>query len=203
MKTWTIIISMIAAVSAASLSAQQQESKDEKKDQQSEVEREKAGAAAIAETATIKATVEDINREKREVTLKGEDGKTKVLEVPESARNFDQLQKGDEVTAKYFEGIAVGVRKSDEAPAQKETKKVYLPEKGEKPGMMAVKTKEVSADIENIDTEKREITIKGPEGRSVTLKADKDVDLDRIKQGDKVFVTHTEAMAIDVSPASK
>src|SRR5262245_5395356 len=149
MKRGTTFAALIVGAMVLSATAQQQDQQDsqqsqqqeqqqkqdqdkDKASQQSEVEREAAGAAAITENKTIKATVEDIDREKREVTLKGEDGKTKTIKVPEEARNFDQLQKGDHVTAKYAEAIAIGVRKADEPPSAEERQTVYGTKKGEK-----------------------------------------------------------------------
>src|SRR6476660_7956613 len=69
------------------------------------------------ETKEIKATVEKVDKDKREVSLKKEDGTKVTIKAPESVRNFDQINVGDIVTAKYTESIAVSVRKFDEPPS--------------------------------------------------------------------------------------
>ena len=57
--------------------------------------------AKSLEIKTGKATVEKVDKDKREVTLKSEDGKETTIKVPETVRNFDQIKVGDIVTAKY------------------------------------------------------------------------------------------------------
>src|SRR5262245_5941587 len=83
---------------------------------QQDVQQPAGASRVVAQSKTLKGTIEDINKDTREVTIKGEGGKTVQITVPEEARNFDQLKKGDQVTAKYYQALAVGVRKSDEPP---------------------------------------------------------------------------------------
>ncbi|MEA3277276.1 MAG: hypothetical protein U9Q81_18745 [Pseudomonadota bacterium] len=60
---------------------------------------------------------------------------------------------------------------------------------------------EVTATVEDIDLEKRLITVKGPKGRVVTSQVGPKVEnLDQVKVGDKVRVAYREALAIMVEP---
>jgi hypothetical protein len=62
-------------------------------------------------------------------------------------------------------------------------------------------TREVStvATVKSVDQENRTITLKGLRGNVVTCKVDERVkNLSRIHQGDRVAVTYTEALAIQV-----
>jgi hypothetical protein len=47
------------------------------------------------------------------------------------------------------------------------------------------------------------VTLKGPEGKSVTVKAENPKNLAKVKVGDEVEVTYTEALAISVEEAKR
>ena len=111
-----------------------------------------------SDSKTIRATVEDIDPATRTVTLKGEGGKTVDVELGDEVRNFDQIKKGDQVTVKYYQSIALGLRKSDEPPSTEVQSAVLRSEPGQKPGGAMIKTMQVSATIESISASTIEIT---------------------------------------------
>jgi hypothetical protein len=157
-----------------------------------------------SETKTVKATVEDIDPATRTVTLKGEGGKTVSVQCGDEVRNFDQIKKGDQVTAKYYESIALGLRKSDEPPSAEEERVVMRAEPGQKPGGGVVKTVHVTATIESIDKATREVTLKVPDGKTKTVKVPEDMkNFDSLKEGDQVVATVTEALALVVTKPSE
>ena len=155
-----------------------------------------------SDMVTTTATVEEIDKAKRTVTLKGEGGKTFEVKAGENVKNFDQIKKGDQVKAAYYQSAAISIRKPGDPPAQTGEKETVLaPEAGETPGKVVIKTVQAAATVEKIDNEKREVTLKGPEGKSKTIKVkDESKDLDRIQTGDQVVVRYTEALAIKVEP---
>jgi translation initiation factor IF-1 len=152
------------------------------------------------ETKIIKASVEKINKDAREVTLKGENGRTVTIKVPESARNFDQIKPGDVVTAKYTESIALTVRKSDDPPSATGREAITRAPLGEKPAAQRTATVQINASIEKIDRDKRELTLMGPSGDTRVVKVPEEVKkFDSLKEGDQVVITATESFAIEVS----
>jgi hypothetical protein len=64
----------------------------------------------IAERVTLAATVEDIDRGQRLMTLKVREDKTIALHVPEEVKNFDQINVGDTVEAEFLSAVAIGLR---------------------------------------------------------------------------------------------
>src|SRR6185312_16443345 len=68
----------------------------------------------LAQTNHIKATVEDIDYAKREVTLKGPAGNTARFAIDDSVKNFPQMKKGDEVNIGYYESVAFAIAKPGE-----------------------------------------------------------------------------------------
>lgn len=157
-----------------------------------------------SDSMTIKATVEDIDPSERTVTLKGEGGKTVTVKCGDEVRNFDQIKKGDQVTAKYYQSIALGLRKSDEPPSAEEERAVMRAEPGQKPGAVAMKTVHVNATIESIDRATREVTLKGADGKTKTVKVPDGLkNFDSLKKGDQVVATVREALALAVSKSSE
>lgn len=153
---------------------------------------------------TIRATVEDVDPATRTVTLKGEGGKTVEIECGDEVRNFDQIKKGDQVTVKYYQSIALGLRKSDEPPSTEVQSAILRSEPGQKPGAGMIKTTQVSATIESIDKATREVTLKGPEGKTKTVKVGDEVkNFDSLKEGDQVVATVTQALGMMVSKPSQ
>jgi hypothetical protein len=151
------------------------------------------------DTQTIKATVEKIDKDKREVTLKGQSGTTVTIKAPETVRNFDQIKVGDMVTAKYSESVAVSVRKSDEPPTATGRETITRAPLGEKPAAERKSTMQITATIEKIDRDKRELTLMGPEGNTRMVKVPASVKkFDDLKEGDQVVVNATESVAISV-----
>jgi len=156
------------------------------------------------EIKTAKATVEKVDKDKREVTLKSEDGTEATIKVPETVRNFDQIKVGDIVTAKYTESVALAVRKADEPPSATGRETTTRAPLGERPSGQRTATLQISATIEKIDRDKRELTLKGPQGNTRVVKVPEDLKrFDDLKEGDQVVVTSTESLAIDVSSPEK
>jgi hypothetical protein len=85
------------------------------------------------ETATITATVEGIDYDKRTVDLKGPRGNMVTLKVGPEAKNFKQIKTGDHVTAQYYRSTAILVRKPDEPPFAQGGSAVQLAAPGQSP----------------------------------------------------------------------
>src|SRR5215213_2337339 len=73
------------------------------------------GAPARGERSirsSVNAKVTDIDREKRQITLKGKEGKEKTLTVDKSVERFNEIQVGDEVRAEYYASRAGEIREA-------------------------------------------------------------------------------------------
>jgi len=165
---------------------------------------EKPGYVSV-KAVVIKASVEDINKENRTITLKGPRGNLLTVKASDDIKNFNQINKGDEVVARYYESVAIIVDHAKNArPKEIDTESVEVAPLGSKPAGKFVNTEELTAVVSKINYKKRLITLKLPEGEQVTLKVDPSVKkFKKIKKGDEVFVRHTEALAISVEAPSK
>lgn len=160
----------------------------------------KAGPrVVVAETTSIKARVDAVDVNKRLVTVTGPRGKTLTLKVGPEVKDLDQVKPGDQLIVRYFESLALFVRKGGERPAAAERTAVQVAPSGKKPAAVAVDTVEFRGTVEAIDYAKRRITLKGPEGKTRTIKVDPSVKrLNEVKKGDQIVVRYTEAIAFSV-----
>jgi len=162
------------------------------------------GKIGHSEVVMAKATVEAIDLAAGTVTLKGPRGKSFTVSVEDKTKVLSGLKVGDEVVAKYYEAIAFELKKPGEAVPGKSVKEGVAPAAGgpKGPGVSG-QTVTVVATIEAIDLKKGTATLKGPEGKSVEVTARDPKNLKKVKVGDLVEITYSEALAISVEPASK
>jgi Cu/Ag efflux protein CusF len=156
------------------------------------------------DVAERRMVVTAIDRQQRVVTLRGQDGGELVVEAGDAIRNFDQIQQGDEVVVTYTEAVAWQVKSASEgAPGMSEKSEVTRAKPGEKPGGTAGRTVSVTATITEIDLVKETVTLTGPRGNAETIKVRDPANLKKVKVGDLVDITYTEAVAIAVRPVAK
>jgi translation elongation factor P/translation initiation factor 5A len=162
-------------------------------------------SGTVGESAvTVTATVEKVDLKKRLVTLRGPDGKSVTVKVDERVRNLPQVKAGDEVTAVYYQSIAYEVKPASQGePGVTTAAQLDRAKLGEMPGAVGARAITVTATITDIDTTNNTVTLLGPDGNSVTVKARDPQKLKQVKKGDLVDITYTEAVAIGVEPKPK
>jgi len=147
----------------------------------------------------VEATVEAIDYDKRTATLKRTEVETITINVDKAAKNFDQVKVGDQVITEYIELVAITVPQSDEPVTAEGANKIQSALKNKRPDGITVKTTGVTATVEAIDYDNSTVTLKEPQGRTVTLNVDpEDKKFNQVKVGQELLVQHTEAIAIVV-----
>jgi hypothetical protein len=150
------------------------------------------------------ATVEAIDQSTRMVTLKGPEGNSVTFKASDEVRNLAQVKVGDMVKFAYYESVAVRVLKTGEAfPAAGESAAMARAKPGEKPAGVAGTETSVNATITAIDKKAKTATLKGENGKSVTVTPLRPEKLDEVKVGDRLVITYTEAIAVSVEKAEK
>ena len=156
--------------------------------------------AVAAESIEALVTVVAIDKKARTVVIRGPRGGTEELQVPPEAQNFDTIKQGDVFRIKYAEAVALTVVPQGGEPAKGDASSMKMAKKGETPGGVAVRTRFVSGKVEAIDYKSRYVTIRGPK-QTVSLKASDDVKLENLHPGDRITVSYTQALAIEMVPA--
>jgi hypothetical protein len=147
------------------------------------------------------ATVEAIDHNTREVTIKEPDGTYTTITVPKTVTRFDELKVGDTITARYYENVVLRVKlpgeKDVDSTAGAETRTAA------RPGGTVAEQRTITATITQIDRQVPSITFSGPNNWKYSSRVEDRKALDTVKVGDKVDITWTQAVLIDVGPAKK
>ena len=169
---------------------------------------EKAPAKAKPEAkrervVSLTGTVEAVDLANRVVTIKGSKGRIVDLKVGEEAKNLDQVKVGDKVVAKYYESIAFRLKKPGEAAGVKTEEAMVTAKPGEVPAAVLANQVTVTATIQDISPKKTYVTLKGPDGKTVDVKVKDPKNVEKLKVGDQVVITYTQAFAIALDKPEK
>jgi hypothetical protein len=150
---------------------------------------------ATARAVTAMLSVQKIDKSTRLLTLKTADGETFDAKAGPDV-DLDRLRVGDPVRATYYEEVAMGIRTTGQT-GPKTTQTTV-----ERDGVTAQQST-LTARIVSVDADKNTVVLRDPQSRMHSVKVvDPDVqaELDRIKPGDVVDVTYTQAVAISIQP---
>lgn len=163
-------------------------------------------AREVGKIVTTTATVTAVDPNKREITLKDSKGNEVTFAVDKSVTRLKEVKVGDKVRAEYYVSIASEIRpptaeeKDNPLTVLETTAKAP---KGTTPARGALRQIRAVVTVENIDRDAETATIKGPRGNTLTVKALDPARLDRVKVGDTVIVTYTEALAVSLEKADE
>src|SRR5436190_307039 len=158
-----------------------------------------SGPGSASALVSTTATVEDVDQRTRMVTLRTADGEIVHFQGDESMRNLPQVRKGDQVTATYYESIALRLREAEgEQPRIAVSEQVERAPLGEKPAGMVVRNATLTAKVAAIDRARETVTLEGPQGGKITLKVQDPANLERAHVGHLVEATYREAVSISV-----
>ena len=200
MKTVAVALMTLAFLPAAALGADRAPARTTA---QAQPKDGGAPAVARARTVTIHATVSAVDKDKQTVTLKGPKGNSVTIQVRDP-KKLEAISVGDPVIAKYYESLAFEVKKAGSAtPGATTQESVATSKPGETPAGMVGRQITVTATITAIDKKAQTVTIKGPEGNTETVKARNPKNLDKVKVGDLVEITYTQALALSIDKEAK
>lgn len=163
------------------------------------------GAIVLTDSVAVTATILDIKKPEREITLRDEEGTEYVMVAGEEVRNFDQIMKGDVVVVEYHRAIASALEKMSDVNVASQANELARTPAGSKPGLMAMQTSSIVATVLEIDKPHRLISVQGPRGGIAIVSVPADITaFDGLEKGDKISAVMSEAVAISVhSPDSK
>jgi ribosomal protein S17 len=155
-----------------------------------------------AAVVTARGTVEAIDKEKQTVTIKGPQ-RTLTVQV-QDPKKLEAIKVGDPVVAKYYEAIAYTVKKPGTAtPGVTAQQGTATSKPGQTPAGAVAEQISLTVTVVAIDKTKQTVTVKGPEGRTETVKARDPKNLEALNVGDLVEITYTRALAIALDKAPK
>jgi len=148
------------------------------------------------EMKTMTLTVEAIETSTRTLTVKKPDGTFDMIYVPTEVKRFDTLKIGDQINARYYENVILQLK----APGDKDTdKNDYQVTRAEgTSGGTIGHQRTITATITAIDPQAPSITFSGPRGWTYSTRVKDKEALAKVKVGDKVDITWTEALLVSI-----
>jgi Cu/Ag efflux protein CusF len=149
---------------------------------------------SISATATVQA----IDSTARKVTLRNDKGEEDTFIIGPEMKRFDELKVGDKVKMTYYESLVLQVRKPGEKTNVAGVDAALTRAKSEMPGATLAAQEKMSVTVKAIDTKLPSITVTTDDGRTVTRKVENKKNLEGVKVGDKIDLTYTESIIMDV-----
>lgn len=149
----------------------------------------------------VRARVAAVDPQSRLVTLVDAAGNKTTFRADEAVKNLPQVRVGDEVVGQLMEKLAIEVRPAtaeEKADPTSLTEMAAVAEPGQKPAGLFVRQAKALYTIESIDEAAGGGTLRDASGRGHFVKARDPAVLERLKVGDTVVVTLTEALRIQV-----
>lgn len=147
----------------------------------------------------ITAKIEAIDRTERLVTLTDKDGDTETLYCGPEVKRFDELKVGDTVTFRYYESVAMAIRKPGQPSGlPQQTEPAVTRGTGPRPGGTIAQQATATVTVKAIDAKAPSIVVLTEDGRTLDFAVENKKNLDGVKAGDKVEITYTQAVTISV-----
>ncbi len=170
-----------------------------------------AAAKAGTETASrehvaeMKATIDSVDLDTREVVITTEDGETTTFTAGRDVRNLDQVQPGDTMTISYYETVEVGLASDADTGEPSAVGGVTRAEEGERPGVEAAVVGELVVEFVSYDDRTGVATFVMPDGTVETAVVQPEMrDFAAARtSGERVLITFGQAVAVDISPSTK
>ncbi len=139
-------------------------------------------------TVTLSGTVATIDHDKRVLNVKTADGKFESLDVPQSAKRFDELKVGDKVSVTYNNNVSVRMKPPGEAAVDTASASQMSGAEVQPRGTIVVE-RTMTATVDTIDKDASSITFVGPNGFKYSRLVVDPTVFDQVKVGDKVDIT--------------
>ena len=150
---------------------------------------------------SVTETVEAINYETREVVLRQEDGKLKQVIVGDNVKRLDDVRVGDEVTVDFFVSNLYEVRE----PTAEELQQPFVELNHEVqaqaealPAGASLKQFRSVCTIVDLNSVNMTGTLQDSRGKYFVVAIKNPDNITKLRIGQTVVVTHTEALAISL-----
>jgi len=151
-------------------------------------------------------TITDIDYPNREMTLMGSDGRVATFAVDKEVRRFNEARVGDKVSMDYYLGVTAEIRKP--TPDEERNPLVVLDSEArtgldQAPAGHTTRRIRAVVTIEALDRTAQTVTVKGPRGKRFVARVKDPSRFDRVRVGDTILMTFTEASGVSLKPANE
>jgi hypothetical protein len=158
--------------------------------------------AEITDEVSVEAIILSVDKTSRELTLRRPDGTSVVVVAGPEVRNFDQIEAGNKVSARYTVSLSAR-RLAPEEPSPQPTAGVAAAraEPGEMPGAAIGAGVAVTVVVKSVDLEQNVVVLTDPEGAIHAVEAEREEGqrfIAGLKPGDRVELVYKAALVLAV-----
>lgn len=154
------------------------------------------GQAAATRYTHVGAKVKAIDLAARTITVETGDGQAETIKVSAEVVNLGALGVGDVIHAEYDQGLVLEHQAEGEGSVPLEIGAAARPSAG-----AAATTVRATVTVTAVDPASRTVEFRGPRGNRYRVTAGPRVALDRLKVGDRLLATYSEALAVRLEKA--
>ena len=147
-------------------------------------------------TVTLKGTVETIDHAKHVMNIKTADGKFETVDVPPSAKRFNELKVGDKVSVTYNNNVSARLKPPGEAAVDTGSKTSTGGRRCDLGALVVQRT--MTATVHAIDKSASSITFVGPNEWKYSRRVVDPTVFDKVKVGDEVDITWNTDVTVSV-----
>ena len=149
------------------------------------------------QTVTVTGTVETIDQSRRAVNIKTADGKFVAVDVPASAKRFDELKVGDKLKVTYNNNVYARLKPAGEVAVDSAATASNMG-KDARPGGAAAMVRTMTTTVSEIDKSASSMTFVGPNGWKYSRRVVDPAVFDQVKVGDRVDITWNTDLSVSV-----
>ena len=152
------------------------------------------------EVTTLSGTIVAIDPAARQVTVRKQDGAHEILYVPDTVKRFDSLKVGQRINARHYENMILRLQQPGQKPMDTNVRDAATAAAQGTGGTLAHQ-RTITATISEIDMNTPSVSFTGPGGFKYSSKVKDKNALAKVKVGDKVDITWTEATTVSIEDA--
>jgi hypothetical protein len=156
------------------------------------------GMKPITQTVTIQA----IDQTSRLISVKTAKGTEEAIYAGPEVKRFSELKVGDTVQLTYYESTVYQLSKPG-TPLSGSQAGATTGSGATLPGGTVARQTKATVEVTAVDMATPSITVRTADGRTVTRKVENKANIQNLKAGDRIDITYTEAMLVEVLPAKK
>jgi hypothetical protein len=165
-----------------------------------------AQARGQAVTVSQSFVVEAVDAPNRTITLRSSTGKTGTFKAGDQVKRFNEIHVGDMLVAQYAVSVVAELR---EPTAEEKAAPMVVQDSSTRaaanapPGGALTRTTRVVTTVDAVDRSAHTITLKGPQGNTVTAIVEDPTALQGINTGQHVIATFREQLVLAMEPGKK
>ena len=155
-----------------------------------------------SELVEVEGTITKINKETREITIKGSNGELDTITAGEEVERFDEIEVGDVITLEYLKFLRAEFRKPTAEEIEEPLVMMAEAEKAEmdaEPGAAIGAVVKAVVSIQVINLPFMFVVIEGPNGNLTTIDVEDEELIKQLHVGQVVILTYGEAVAISLN----